>query len=235
MRLDKFFTQTGTLSRSGATKAIKTGQVKVNNIIQKKADFKIDENKDTISLNDQVIKYQKYVYIMLNKPDGVVSATEDKKQKTALDLLPEKYQKLNLFPCGRLDKDTLGLMLLTNDGQTAHNLLSPKKHIKKTYFYRCIEPLSLKNKHKIELGITLKDGYTTKPCCIKLIDETSGEITLTEGKYHEIKRLFGAVGNKIIFLERISFGTLILDKSLARGTYRELNEEELEQLLASTI
>ena len=231
MRLDKFFTQTGTLSRSEAAKAIKAGQVKINGITQKKADFKIDEEADVISLNAQVIKYQKFVYLMLNKPEGVVSATEDKKQKTVLDLLQEKYQKLNLFPCGRLDKDTLGLMLLTNDGATAHNLLSPKKHVKKTYLYKCIEPLSIQSKQKIENGITLKDGYATKPCSIKLLNETSGEITLTEGKYHEIKRLFGAVGNKITYLERISFGTLILDKNLPRGHFRELTQQELSNLI----
>lgn len=231
MRLDKFFTETGTLSRSEAGKAIKHGFVAVDGIVQKKPDLKIDEEKVKITLNGKEIIYKKYVYIMLNKPQGVVSATEDRIQRTVLDLLPEKYQKMELFPCGRLDKDTLGLVLLTNDGKTAHNLLAPKKHVKKVYYFECADPLDKHNEHKIENGILLKDGYVAKPCRIHMKEKTKGYIQLTEGKYHEIKRMFGAVGNKITFLERVNFGPLKLDETLQRGEWRELTEAEQKQIL----
>lgn len=231
IRLDKFFTETATLSRSEASKAIKRGEVLVDGKVFKKPDLKIDEEKSVVTLNGERIVYKKYVYIMLNKPEGVVSATEDKLQKTVLDLLPEKYQKMGLFPCGRLDKDTLGLVLLTNDGVTAHKLLAPKKHVSKVYFFKCAEPLEKENEHKIENGILLKDGYVTKPCKIHMKEKVEGYIELTEGKYHEIKRMLGAVGNKITFLERVNFGPLELDKNLKRGEWRELSENEIKQIL----
>lgn len=231
IRLDKFFTETATLTRSEASKAIKQGLVTVDGKVFKKPDLKINEEVAKVSLNGEIINYKKFIYIMLNKPQGYVSATEDKVQKTVLDLLPPKFQKMGLFPCGRLDKDTLGLMLLTNDGKTAHNLLAPKKHVTKIYYYECAEILSKPDKHKIEHGILLKDGYTTKPCKIELLEQTTGYIYLTEGKYHEIKRMFGAVGNKITLLKRVSFGPLHLDECLKLGEWRELYEEEVKELL----
>lgn len=231
IRLDKFFTETATLSRREAVLEIKRGKVLVDGVIITDPSKKIDEERAEVVYNGQRVAYQKYVYIMLNKPEGVVSATEDTKQKTVLDLLPEKYKKLGLFPCGRLDKDTLGLVMLTNDGDTAHKLLSPKSHVEKTYKYKCADPLTSENKNKIENGLELRDGYVTKPCKIKMISELEGEITLTEGKYHEIKRLFGAVGNKITFLERITFGSLVLESNLKRGQWRELNMAEIKSLL----
>lgn len=230
MRLDKFFTETATLSRREANEQIKKGKVQVNGIVVIDSATKINENTDVIVYDGNIVSYQKYVYIMLNKPEGVVSATEDTNQKTVLDLLPDKYKKLGLFPCGRLDKDTLGLVMLTNNGELAHNLLSPKKHVQKTYRYNCADPLSNESKQKIENGLMLADGYITKPCKITKINDTIGDITLTEGKYHEIKRLFGAVGNKITYLERISFGPLKLDNSLKRGEWRELTINEIDQL-----
>ncbi len=230
MRLDKFFTETATLSRRDANEQIKKGKVQVNGIVVIDSATKINENTDVIVYDGNIISYQKYVYIMLNKPEGVVSATEDTNQKTVLDLLPDKYKKLGLFPCGRLDKDTLGLVMLTNNGELAHNLLSPKKHVQKTYRYNCADPLSNESMQKIENGLMLADGYITKPCKITKIKDTIGDITLTEGKYHEIKRLFGAVGNKITYLERISFGPLKLDVSLKRGEWRELTQNEIDLL-----
>lgn len=230
MRLDKFFTETATLSRREANEQIKKGKVQVNGIVVIDSATKINENTDVIVYDGNIVSYQKYVYIMLNKPEGVVSATEDTNQKTVLDLLPDKYKKLGLFPCGRLDKDTLGFVMLTNNGELAHNLLSPKKHVQKTYRYNCADPLSNESKQKIENGLMLADGYITKPCKITKINDTIGDITLTEGKYHEIKRLFGAVGNKITYLERISFGPLKLDNSLKRGEWRELTINEIDQL-----
>ena len=166
---------------------------------------------------------------MLNKPLGVVSATEDKIHKTVLDLVDEKYKKYNLFPCGRLDKDTLGLVILTNDGESAHRALSPKKHVTKTYKFECAEDLTSDQILSIESGVTLKDGYTTKPCKITEYKDCKGYITLTEGKYHEIKRIFGANHNKITYLERVSFGKITLDETLPRGSFRELTPKEIEQ------
>lgn len=226
MRLDKFFSQTGTLTRSQAQKQLKLGKVTVNGETIKKADYKVDPDKDEIHYNDDKIVYRHFVYIMMNKPRGVVSATEDRDQKTVLDLLPEDLLKFDLFPCGRLDKDTTGLVVLTNDGISAHNALSPKKHVEKKYRFETADTYSDADVTAIESGITLKDGYSTKPCKIERISETEGYIYLTEGKYHEIKRLFGAKSNKITKLERIGFGKLEIG-DLPEGDWRYLTEEEI--------
>ena len=226
MRLDKFFSQTGTLTRSQAQKQLKLGKVTVNGETIKKADYKVDPDKDEIRYNDDKIVYRRFVYIMMNKPRGVVSATEDRDQKTVLDLLPEDLLKFDLFPCGRLDKDTTRLVVLTNDGISAHNALSPKKHVKKKYSFETADAYSDADVTAIESGITLKDGYSTNPCKIERISETEGYIYLTEGKYHEIKRLFGARSNKITKLERIGFGKLEIG-DLPEGAWRYLTEEEI--------
>ncbi len=225
MRLDKFFSELGILSRRECAEKVKKGLVSVNGEIAKKTDLKIDEKNDEICLCGERIVYKKYAYILVNKPSGVVSATEDGRDKTVVDLLPENMKKLNLFPCGRLDKDTVGLVILTNDGISAHNALSPKRHVEKKYLFKTADEYSLEDMTAIENGITLKDGYTTKPCKIERISAYEGYITLTEGKYHEIKRLFGARGNKIVYLERISFSSIKLG-DLKRGDWRYLTEEE---------
>lgn len=226
MRLDKFFSQTGTLTRSQVQKQLKLGKVTVNGETIKKADYKVDPDKDEILYNENKIVYRRFVYIMMNKPRGVVSATEDRDQKTVLDLLPEDLLKFDLFPCGRLDKDTTGLVVLTNDGISAHNALSPKKHVEKKYSFETADAYSDADVTAIESGITLKDGYSTKPCKIERISETEGYIYLTEGKYHEIKRLFGARSNKITKLGRIGFGKLEIG-DLPEGDWRYLTEEEI--------
>ena len=226
MRLDKFFSQTGTLTRSQVQKQLKLGKVTVNGETIKKADYKVDPDKDEIRYNENQIVYRRFVYIMMNKPRGVVSATEDRDQKTVLDLLPEDLLKFDLFPCGRLDKDTTGLVVLTNDGISAHNALSPKKHVEKKYSFETADAYSDADLTAIESGITLKDGYSTKPCKIERISETEGYIYLTEGKYHEIKRLFGARSNKITKLGRIGFGKLEIG-DLPEGAWRYLTEEEI--------
>ncbi len=226
MRLDKFFSQTGTLTRSQVQKQLKLGKVTVNGETIKKADYKVDPDKDEIRYNENKIVYRRFVYIMMNKPRGVVSATEDRDQKTVLDLLPEDLLKFDLFPCGRLDKDTTGLVVLTNDGISAHNALSPKKHVEKKYSFETADAYSDADLTAIESGITLKDGYSTKPCKIERISETEGYIYLTEGKYHEIKRLFGARSNKITKLGRIGFGKLEIG-DLPEGDWRYLTEEEI--------
>lgn len=225
MRLDKFFSELKLFSRREIANELKKGLVKVNGVIIKKADFKVDENKDNITYNDQIIKYKKFIYIKLNKPQGYISATEDLTQKTVLDLIPDNLRKFELFPVGRLDKDTTGLVILTNDGMSAHNALSPKHHVEKKYRFKTADIYSDLDIKRIESGITLADGYTTKQCKIERIDENNGFINLTEGKYHEIKRLFGACGNKIVELERISFSEILLG-DLKQGEWRYLTEEE---------
>lgn len=225
MRLDKYFSSQKILSRSECGEYLKKGRIAVNGEIVKKGDLKIDPEKDEITLDKKPIKYEKYVYILLNKPFGVVSATEDGRDKTVIDLLPDSLQKRNLFPCGRLDKDTVGLVVITDDGESAHAALSPKKHVEKEYYFETADEYDEKDRKAIEGGLTLRDGYTTKPCKVERKSEKSGVITLTEGKYHEIKRLFGARGNKITFLRRDSFGGIRAD-NLALGEWRYMTDEE---------
>jgi 16S rRNA pseudouridine516 synthase len=232
MRLDKFLSVTGTLTRSESGRAVRGGRITVNGIAAKKPDVKVDPDKDIICLDGVHIVYRKFTYIMLNKPEGYVSATDDKNLPTVLELLPEELQKLGLFPCGRLDKNTLGLMILTNNGQLAHTLLSPKHHVEKVYYFECAERLPDGAEDKFLNGVTLADGYECKSAEIVLEpDRMGGVITLTEGKYHQIKRMVAASDNRVMTLERISFGGIKLDTSLARGEWRYLTEEEIELLV----
>ncbi len=226
MRLDKFFSSQKILSRKECDVFLKKGRIAVNGLTVKKGDLKIDPEKDEITLDGKVINYRKYAYMLINKPLGVVSATEDGRDKTVIDLLPEELKKLGLFPCGRLDKDTAGLIILTNDGIAAHNALAPKNHVEKKYYFECADPFSSNDEKAITCGIVLKDGYKTKPCRIERLSADSGYIYLTEGKYHEIKRLFGARGNKIVRLVRVSFGKIVLGE-LPLGEWRYMTDEEI--------
>lgn len=226
MRLDKLLSELGKATRSEGGKLIRAGKVTVNGEIVKKPDFKIDPENDEVSLFGEVLTYKKFTYIMLNKPEGYVSATDDDKEKTVLDLVNDEDRRKGLFPCGRLDKNTLGLVILTNDGDGAHRLLSPKHHVEKVYKFESKFPLSNDDVTKLEGGVDI-GGYLTKPCKIKLYNNlTSGEITLTEGKYHQIKRMLESIDNKITYLERISFGTILLDPNLMRGEWRYLTPDE---------
>lgn len=227
MRLDKFLTEMGKCSRSEGGKLIRAGKVLVNGKVQKAPDFKIDPNLDTITLMGEVLTYKKYTYIMLNKPEGYVSATDDEREKTVLDLVDPEDRRRGLFPCGRLDKNTLGLVILTNDGEGAHKVLSPKHHVEKIYKFISRDPVSENDIKLLEGGVDI-GGYLTKPCKVKMISECEGEITLTEGKYHQIKRMLEAVDNKIMYLERITFGNISLDPSLGRGEWRYLTPDEEE-------
>ena len=231
MRLDKFFSEQKILSRKEVSDKVKKGCITVNGTVVKKADVKIDENKDVITLDGEVVAYKKYIYLMINKPQGYVSSTDDPRDKTVIDLLPPHLQKFDLFPCGRLDKDTVGLVILTNDGISAHNNLSPKRHVEKRYFFTTADPYTNEDIDAIQAGITLADGWTTRPCKIERVDDKNGYITLVEGKYHEIKRLFGARHNKIVFLQRVSFSSIVLG-DLPEGEYRHLTPEE-EQVFVS--
>ena len=231
MRLDRFLVSTGKLSRSEAGRAARAGKITVDGVVEKHADRQIDPQVNEITLFGETLVYRRYTYLLLNKPDGVVSATEDGRERTVLDLLPAELNRIGLFPCGRLDKHTLGLMLLTNDGALSHALLSPRHHVEKQYAFTCREPLSEPDKQLLEGGVELEDGYMTKPARLTVEpDGLSGVIVLTEGKYHQIKRMFESVGNKITSLERISFGPLRLDASLSRGEWRYLESAEIEAL-----
>ena len=232
MRLDKFLSVTATATRSEAGKAARAGQITVNGVPVKKADVQIDPDRDAIVYCGAAVSYKQYHYVLLNKPDGYVSATEDGRDPTVLELLPPQYTAFGLFPCGRLDKHTLGLMLLTDNGDVAHRLLSPRRHVSKRYAFRCKFPLTREECERFREGLVLEDGYETKPADIELNEDMkSGIITLVEGKYHQIKRMLEALHNQITYLERISFGPLTLPADLARGAWRELTPEEEAAIL----
>ena len=231
MRLDKFLGITGCCSRTEAKKVIRSGGVTVNGRTATSAETKVDPELDKIVFCGRPVVYRKHTYILMNKPAGVVSATEDGRDRTVLDLLPTDIRKNDLFPCGRLDKNTLGLMLITDNGDLAHRLLAPKSHVEKEYYFRSQFPISTEDAKRFEAGVVLEDGYETKPARIRLEEAgDSGVITLTEGKYHQIKRMLEALDNKIIYLERIRFGCLTLDSAMERGAWRYLTEEEIAQL-----
>ncbi|MBQ8140245.1 MAG: rRNA pseudouridine synthase [Clostridia bacterium] len=232
MRLDRFLSVCAVATRSESKRAVRGGEVFVNGSAAKNADMQISPETDEVFFKGKRVEYRKYTYILLNKPEGYVSATDDPKEKTVLDLLPEEFRKKGLFPCGRLDKNTLGLMLLTDNGELSHRLLAPKSHVRKKYRFRSKFPVSREDAERFERGVTLEDGYVTKPAEIELLgDGDEGIITLYEGKYHQIKRMLDALGNKITYLERISFAGLELDENtLPRGEWRYLSESEQEEL-----
>lgn len=230
MRLDKFLANSGIGSRKEVKELIKQGLVFVNDERIKNSDKNINEIKDVIKIRDKCIEYRKYVYIMLNKPQNVISATEDNKHKTVIDLI-KGYDTYNIFPVGRLDIDTEGLLLLTNDGKLSHNLLSPKKHVEKEYFVKLKENINDIDINKVENNIELEDGYICKKAKIKRLSKNELNISITEGKFHQVKRMFKAVGNEVIFLKRVRMANILLDKNLKSGEYRELTENELKGLI----
>ena len=232
MRLDKFLKENGICTRSESKKILKSGLVKVNGEVIRNADYKIDEAKDEVIYENKKIEYTKYVYIMLNKPAGYLSATEDYHQNTVLDLVSE-YKYKNLFPFGRLDKDSVGLLILSNDGELAHELLSPKKHVEKKYFLRIQGILKEEDIRAFANGITLEDGYVCKSAKLEIL--SSNEIsecyaTISEGKFHQLKRMFKMLGKEVIYLKRVSFGNVVLDETLKEGEYRFLTQEEITSL-----
>ena len=231
MRLDKFIVESGLASRTEIAKVARGGGITVNGQVVRRASGHIDPTTDTVTYLGREVIWREFTYVMLNKPDGVLSATEDGAGMTVLDLLPEKYSKMGLFPCGRLDKNTLGLMLITDNGDLAHKLLAPKSHVDKKYRFKSRDEINPEDAMRFEGGLTLEDGYVTLPAKIELDeDRMGGVITLREGKYHQIKRMLEALDNKITYLERISFGPLTLDPALERGEWRYLSEEEQSAL-----
>ncbi len=235
-RLDKLIANSGTLSRKEVHRLIKSGSVSVNGIITKDRGFCIDPDSSVIKINGEIISLDKYVYIMLNKPEGVVSATKDPKEKTVVDLVPDEFKKKNLFPAGRLDRNTTGFVLITDNGDFAHKILSPKNHIEKTYEARLAEPISLERLNEVAKGITLGDGTECLPAKVKVLENIENpliEIKICEGKYHQIKRMFAAVGNAVIQLKRVKMGELPLDENLKPGECKLLTKQEVELIKQS--
>lgn len=233
MRLDKFLADCGIGTRSEIKKIIKDGYVSVSGLGKVKPETKVNEHTDKIFVNGEQIIYKKYIYLMLNKPSGYVSAVWDARHNYVLELVPEQFLHYEPFPVGRLDIDTEGLLILTNDGDLSHKLLSPKFHIPKTYFAKISGSVTLEDCIKFKEGIKLDDGYITKPSELKIIksgDVSEIQITITEGKFHQIKRMFEAVDKKVIYLKRISMNKLNLDSTLDLGNVRELSEDELKLL-----
>ena len=235
-RLDKVLSNFGFGTRSKIRQLVKDGAVRVDGEAVTDGGMQIDPQSCTIDVYGEVLNYRKFIYIMMNKPAGVISATEDSRQRTVLDILPEKYSCFGLFPAGRLDVDTEGLLLLTNDGQLAHEILSPKKHVPKRYYALIDGMVGQYAMECFKSGVVLNDGYKTMPAELYIImsgeQNSEIELVLHEGKFHQVKRMFEAIGRKVTYLKRIKIGGLELDNRLAPGDCRELTAEETGLLKA---
>ncbi|OQM45731.1 16S rRNA pseudouridine(516) synthase [Anoxybacillus sp. UARK-01] len=233
LRIDKMLANMGYGTRKEVKKLLKSGVVKMDGVIVKDPKTQVNPETQIVTVWGEEVEYKEFVYLMMNKPPGVISATEDDMEETVVDLLEEEDQIFAPFPVGRLDKGTEGLLLLTNDGQLAHQLLSPKKHVPKTYFAVIEGEVNEEDIAAFRRGVILDDGYETKPAeliILKAGTRSDVEVTITEGKFHQVKRMFQAVGKRVVYLKRIQMGPLALDPSLALGEYRELTEEEIEML-----
>lgn len=228
MRLDKFLAIMGVGTRSEVKQLLKKGSVKVNQNIVKLPKLHVNPNSDEIMVNDEVVSYIDKVYIMLNKPKGYISATEDEVHPTIIDLIPE-YAHLNIFPVGRLDKDTEGLLLVTNDGQFNHEVMNPNKHVSKTYEVYSKHPITQFDIDKFKSGIELSDGKL-KPAILKKVDNYVSHVTIYEGKYHQVKRMFHSIENEVLELKRIKIAQLELDHNLDLGSYRLLTQIDFDNL-----
>ena len=232
IRLDKYLAEMGIGPRTEDKKLIRLGKVKVDDYIVKSPEQKIDTSTQKVFCEGQELGYEEYEYYMLNKPAGYVSATTDAKDKTVLDLIIDKKRK-DLFPVGRLDKDTEGLLLITNDGELAHRLLAPKKHVDKLYYAKVEGIVTEEDRKAFAEGVDNGEDEVTRPAVLKILksaEVSEIHLTIQEGKFHQVKRMFEAVGKKVIYLKRISMGTLYLDENLKLGEYRALTEEELKHL-----
>ena len=233
-RLDKILGNLGYGSRKEIKQAARKGIIEVNGVIVKDSGVQVDPEVDKIFINGEQIFYRKNIYLMMNKPDGVISATFDNRDETVIDLLEVEHQVFEPFPIGRLDKDTVGLLLLTNDGELNHRLIAPKWKVDKVYYAKIDAKVTERDIKKFKEGITLDDGYTCKEALLEIIkaEDEASEIMLTiqEGKFHQVKRMFEALNKNVTYLKRMEFGTLKLDEDLEEGEYRELTEEEVEIL-----
>lgn len=238
MRLDKFLVACAVGSRTEVKNLLKAGRVTVNGKKEKSAKLQINEEKDEIRFDGQVLEYEEFVYYMMNKPQGVISATEDPKHRTVLDLLDDYARAKEVFPVGRLDIDTHGLLLLTNDGQLAHALLSPKRHVDKTYLAQVKGIMTQEDVDTFAKGIPLKD-FSCQSAKLEIVsvdpekNQSLVRVTIAEGKFHQVKRMVAYCGKEVVNLQRLTMGTLVLDENLKRGEWRRLTQEELEVLFAS--
>ena len=232
IRLDKYLADMGKGTRSEVKKAISKGLVRVNNVIVKKPETKLDTDSDHVLFDGVLVGYAQHEYYMLNKPAGVISATEDKREKTVIDLIIERKRK-DLFPVGRLDRDTEGLLLISNDGELAHRLLSPSKHVDKVYYAKIDGEVTIEDVEAFQQGVDIGKEKLTRPAKLRVLKsgtQSEIELTICEGKFHQVKRMFQAVGKEVVYLKRLQMGTLILDESLKPGEYRELTEQEIADL-----
>ena len=232
-RIDKILSNLGYGSRSELKKLCKNGLVKVNGKVINNPGVQVDVENDEILFDGEKVVYKEFIYLMLNKPDGYISATFDKRDPIVLDLIDKEALIFEPFPVGRLDKDTEGLLVLTNDGQLAHRVLSPKKHVPKTYYAKVEGVVTKEDVKAFAEGVTLDDGYETMPAELEILksdDISEIELTIHEGKFHQVKRMFESVGKKVVYLKRLSMGKLKLDEGLALGEYRELTEEEVKMI-----
>lgn len=233
MRIDKYIADCGGGSRKDVKAYIKSGRVSVNGAVITNNSAHIDEKCDEVILDSVKLIYKKFVYLMLNKPQNVVSATFDNMHKTVLDLVPKCYSHFALFPVGRLDIDTTGLLFLTNDGELAHRLTSPRHHAEKTYYAVVDGAVDENDVKKFYEGITLDDGYVCKSACLTVVKSGMASeirLTISEGKFHQVKRMFEAVGKRVLSLKRLSMGEVLLDENLHEGEIRELTDEEVKKL-----
>ena len=230
MRLDKFFTTVGLLSRREVAVAVRRGEITVNGAVARRADCAVDPERDTVTYGGEPVVYREFVYLWLNKPEGYVSATEDGRFPVVTELAPPEYARLSLFPCGRLDRDTVGLLLLTNDGALSHALLSPRRAVPKVYRFRVGAPLPPEAEERLLEGMLLGEERCRSANLTADSDRLGGHVTLTEGKYHEVKRMMAALGSPVVYLERISFAGIPLDPTLPRGACRPVTAEELNLL-----
>ena len=229
MRLDKYLAETAQCTRSEAKALLAKGRVTVNGAVCRKGDTQLKE-ADAVAVDGKALAYRQFVYLMLNKPEGVVSASTDKRDTTVVDLVGDAYPRRELFPAGRLDKDTVGLLLLTNDGPLAHGLLSPRRHVDKTYLVRVDGVLDEGDAAAFQAGMVLASGLHCLPAVLEPRGDGEALVTLREGKYHQIKRMLAARGKPVTFLKRLTFGPLTLDEQLVPGSWRPLSDLELEAL-----
>ncbi len=229
IRLDKYLCDCLGISRKEAKELVKTGSVRIGGSVCKNEGFKLNEETDTVTVKGNECRYQRYRYYMLNKPAGVITATVDPVDKTVMELV-DIVNKKDFFPVGRLDKDTVGLLIITNDGELAHKLLSPKYHVDKTYLVEAESELTDEDISKLENGVDIGDDKVTMPASVQRIESKKIRLTIREGRYHQVKRMLEAVGNKVICLKRLSFGAVWLDDKLEEGEFRELTSEETESL-----
>lgn len=231
MRLDKYLAEMGAGTRSELKKAVRVGRVTINGVKVKDSSIHVGED-DLVCMDGKEIKYERFVYYLMNKPAGVISATEDPRERTVLDLIGGQQRK-GLFPVGRLDKDTEGLLLITNDGELAHRLLSPGRHVDKVYFARLDGPVGERERELFAQGLRVDETLTAMPAVLEILEPANEvRVTIREGKFHQVKRMFAAVGREVLYLKRLSMGPLTLDNGLAAGAYRRLTEEEESAIIS---